>query len=341
VNCEMARKVADAVMYEGYMLYPYRPSAIKNRQRWTFGILYPPGYGEVQQGTERAGLHSECLARASGGASIHIQLRFLHLLERQVTKAVENGDGFDPVPSLVVDGERIESWDEGIERSVECEIVLQDGQTRKVEFSFPDSLEGEELRDSSGQVVGNVTRTQHEVRGTVTVLSQELRDGIWKLTIDFVNETEVLTQNADRDQALLRSLLSAHAIVTISGGEFVSLLDPPAELCELVSTCRNIGNFPVLVGADGERDMVLCSPIVLYDYPQIAPESAGDFYDSTEIDEMLTLRVMTLTEDEKSEMRRADDHVRSLLQRTEETAREQLARTHGAIRSMRPVNEKP
>ena len=106
-----------------------------------------------------------------------------------------------------------------------------------------------------------------------------------------------------------------------------------------VSECKNVGNFPVLVGDQGERDMMLCSPIVLYDYPQIAPESAGDFYDATEMDEMLTLRVMTLTEDEKSEMRRADDRARGLLQRTEESAREQLARTHGAIRSMRPVSE--
>ena len=125
----------------------------------------------------------------------------------------------------------------------------------------------------------------------------------------------------------------------MSGGEFVSLLDPPEGLGEFVSECKNVGNFPVLVGEQGERDMMLCSPIVLYDYPQVAPESAGDFYDATEMDEMLTLRVMTLTDDEKSEMRSADDHVRNLLERTEKSAREQLARTHGAIRSMRPVSE--
>ncbi len=98
----------------------------------------------------------------------------------------------------------------------------------------------------------------------------------------------------------------------------------------------NVGNFPALVGEEGDRDMMLCSPIVLYDYPQIAPESAGDFYDATEMDEMLTLRVMTLTEEEKTEMRSSDDRVRDFLQRTEETAREQLMRTHGTIRGLRP-----
>ncbi len=90
VNRELAKKVADAVLYEGYMLYPYRPSAIKNRQRWTFGILYPQAFDEVQQGTERAGMHSECLLTASGDASVQIELRFLHLLAKQVTRAVED-----------------------------------------------------------------------------------------------------------------------------------------------------------------------------------------------------------------------------------------------------------
>jgi hypothetical protein len=337
VNREIAKKVADAVLYEGYMLYPYRPSAIKNRQRWTFGILYPPAYGEVQQGTERAVMHSECLVTASGDASIQIQLRFLHLLARQVAQAVE--DGFEAVPSLVIDGQLIESWDEGVERLVECELALRDGQTRRMEFSFPDASESQELRDSGGQVVANITRAQFELHGTVTMAARRAQEGIWKLTIDVANTTFLPTESADRDEALLRSLLSAHTILTVNGGEFVSLLDPPAQFGELVSKCTNVGNFPVLVGDEGERNIMLCSPIVLYDYPQVAPESAGDFYDATEMDEMLTLRVLTLTEDEKSEMRRADDHARNLLQRTEETAREQLARTHGAIRSMRPVRD--
>jgi hypothetical protein len=85
--------------------------------------------------------------------------------------------------------------------------------------------------------------------------------------------------------------------------------------------------------------MMLCSPILLYDYPQVAPESAGDFYDGTEMDEMLTLRVMTLTDDEKSQMRGADEHVRNLLERTERTVREQLMRTHGTVRELRQAGE--
>ena len=93
------------------------------------------------------------------------------------------------------------------------------------------------------------------------------------------------------------------------------------------------------VGEADERTAMLCSPILLYDYPQVAPESAGDFFDSTEMDEMLTLRVLTLTDEEKAQLRGGDDRVRQMLERTEATAREQLQRTHGAIRSLRPAEE--
>jgi hydrogenase maturation protease len=249
-------------------------------------------------------------------------------------------DRFEAVPSLVVDGRLIESWDEGVERSVEFEVALEDGRNRKLGFAFHGSNQTERLCDARGRIAGILMQTQHAVSGTVTVEAHGLSERIWKITVDVCNTTDSPEgEGADRDKALLRSLLSAHTILTASGGEFVSLLDPAEDLGKEASECKNIGNFPVLVGKEGDHDMLLCSPIVLYDYPQIAPESVGDFYDATEMDEMLTLRVMTLTDDEKSEMREADDHARSLLQRTEECAREQLARTHGAIRSMRPASE--
>jgi hydrogenase maturation protease len=356
VNREIAKKVADAVLYEGYMLYPYRPSAIKNRQRWSFGILYPPAYAEVRCGTERCRMHSECLLEIESDATVHIQLRFLHLLARRVAKLIDpqlEGERFEFVPSLMVEDRLVESWDEGVERSVEFELASLAGSRQQVRFCFPGNSAAEPLQDHEGRVVGTIRRTQHTVTGTITVSSEKIDDGACKLTIDIANDVpdEVTSDFADptlladdhnnRNSALLRSLLSAHTILAVNGGKFVSLLDPPEHLREVVSACKNIGNFPVLVGEPPAREMLLCSPIVLYDYPQIAPESASDFYDATEMDEMLTLRVMTLTDEEKNEMRCADDHARDLLQRTEESAREQLRRTHGMVRSLRPVGEKP
>jgi hypothetical protein len=325
VNRELAQKVADAVLYEGYMLYPYRRSAMKNRQRWSFGILYPPAYGEVSSGTERSAMHSECLLTISGTAILHLQLRFLHLVRRQLAQPHEKRSGL--LASSTCDVPDSESWDEGLERSLEVEVILP-VPLQLFEFSFLGSFETESMRNGNAQGTSANSRTQQQVNGTVSVLSQAIRENLLKLTIDVANQT------------ILRSLLSAHTILSLRGGQFVSLMDPPEELREAVSGCQNEGNFPVLVGEPGTGDMMLCSPIILYDYPQIAPESACDLYDATEMDEMLTLRLMTLAEHEKNEIRVADSRTSELLRRTEQSAREQLMRTHGAIRSLRPVSEK-
>jgi hydrogenase maturation protease len=339
VNRELVRKIADAVLYEGYMLYPYRPSAIKNRQRWSFGILYPPTYAEVGDNTERCTMHSEFLLETTGSVTLQLQLRFLHLFTRQVAE-FSNGR-FKPVPSLDVGGQLIESWDEGVERSVDLELTLAFAPP-PFPFHFPGSSETQLLRDNLGQLAGIVRHTQHEISGTVSVSAESIRLGLLKLTVEITNTTPFAQDPRDRNLALLRSLLSAHTILSVSGGQFVSLLDPPEELRDAASACTNLGNFPVLAGDPPQRDLLLCSPIVLYDYPQIAPESATDFFDATEMDEMLTLRVMTLTDDEKNEMRLADDHVRNLLERTEQSTREQLMKTHGTMRGLRTVSgDKP
>jgi hydrogenase maturation protease len=308
---ELARKVADAVLYEGYMLYPYRRSAIKNQQRWSFGILYPPAYEEVQSGTERSVMHSECLVQLKNGGKLEAEVRFLQLAQIG------------------------EDREEGIERSIEFSMPLPN-DWHTVPFTFPANSKIVPLRNDSGRTIGTVKHTHQDLSGTVTVLSEPMSGGVIKLTIEVINQSRCASTSLDRNSALQRSLLSAHTILSVRGGKFISLLDPPAHLRDAVSQCKNVGNFPVLVGEDDEPDMMLCSPIVLYDYPQIAPESAGDFYDATEMDEMLTLRVMTQTDDEKSEIRNSDDRVRDLLQRTEGTAREQLMRTHGTIRGLRP-----
>jgi hypothetical protein len=337
MNRELARKVADAVLYEGYMLYPYRPSAIKNRQRWSVGILYPPEYGEVG-GTERSGMHIECLLQCKESATLQLELRFLQSQTRQVCEMVDGK--LQPVPAMIMDGRLFESWDEAIARSVEIELDLSQSPEQSFDFDFPASHESETLRNNTGETAGELSRTQHEIKGTIEVTLQSLQNDLLKITINVENTTALEADVIERDAVLLRSLLSAHVILAASGGEFVSLLDPPEAFADAVRACGNIGNFPVLLGSADERDMMLASPILLYDHPQIAPESAGNFYDATEMDEMLTLRVLTLTDAEKDEMRVADDRVRTLLERTEHSAREQLMKTHGAVRGMSPVREK-
>lgn len=334
MNRDLARKVADAVLYEGYMLYPYRRSAIKNRQRWSFGILYPPDYPEVKAGTERSSMHCECLLEKHGQGAVQIELRFLHLASHQVIRPEAESKPSGSPPFEMPAGE---TWDEGVERTAQFEITLE-GNREEFQFAFPASVETDSQR-AVEQPDSRTSTTQYALTGAVSAFTERILEDAIKLSIDIRNTTP-LGDSLDRDSALLRSLLSAHVVLSATGAQFVSLLDPPKYLHEATKTCSNVGNFPVLMGEPGDREMLLCSPIILYDYPQVAPESAGDFYDATEMDEMLTLRVLTMTEDEKNQAKDGDLRVRDLMERTETSAREQLMRTHGAIRSLRPVTEK-
>jgi len=139
----------------------------------------------------------------------------------------------------------------------------------------------------------------------------------------------------------MRTFASTHAVLHATGGEFISLLDPDPQYENAAKACRNIGCWPVLVGdeAKRDRDTMLSSPIILYDYPKVAAESAGDLFDSTEIDEILTLRVKTMTDDEKLEMRNIDEHARGILERTENLSAEHFMQMHGTLREVRASKE--
>ena len=120
----------------------------------------------------------------------------------------------------------------------------------------------------------------------------------------------------------------------VRNGAFFSMIDPPAAHAPATALCRNLGAWPILVGDEAaqERDTLVASPIILYDYPKIAAESPGDLYDAGEIDEILTLRIQTLTDEEKREMRNVDARARKILERTEALPGADLLRMHGVMR---------
>jgi hypothetical protein len=128
------------------------------------------------------------------------------------------------------------------------------------------------------------------------------------------------------------SFASTHLVLALQGGCFRSLLDPPPHLRDAARECVNVGTYPVLVGEPQSEDTLLCSPMILYDHPQIAPESPGDFFDATEIDELLALRTMTLTGAEKAQARATDPRAAALLDRVESMDPPAMERLHGAIR---------
>ena len=162
-------------------------------------------------------------------------------------------------------------------------------------------------------------------------------DEVFRVSVRILNQTQVpAVELEDQDAIVMRTLASTHTVFHVTGGEFISLLEPPPEYESAAKACKNINTWPVLVGEaeKKDRDTVLSSPIILYDYPQIAPESAGDLFDGAEIDEILTLRIMTMTDDEKREMRGVGDHARRILERTEMLPGEHLLKMHGAMKNV-------
>lgn len=350
MNLSLVERIVNAVLYEGYMLYPYRPSAVKNQQRWNFGALYPRAYSEAQTGADAWTMQTECLVSGDARTTIEVKTRFLHLVAREVgqlttplPELAETGEpDFHVVASMEAGGQVYQTWQEAIERDVSApgfalsELV---SEPRELPFTFANTRALEPLREADGLVVGLLIRQQQTIKGAIEVQAEALGERLFKLTTRILNLTGFEGMQS-RDDALMRAMVSTHTILSVKGGEFVSLLDPPEAFREAAASCSNKGTYPVLVGADGERDCMLSSPIILYDYPQIAPESAGDLFDATEIDEILTLRIMTLTDEEKREMRSGDERARQILERTEAMPEEQLMKLHGALRGLRPTVEK-
>jgi hydrogenase maturation protease len=350
VNLDQVEKIAEAVLYEGYMLYPYRPSSVKNRLRWNFGVLCPPSYCEQQHGTERDTMQTEVLVRGTLGSRLTVKVRFLQIIRRSIGRLrvpanslpPDNTPAFDYVDRLEAAGRMYQPWQEAVERKLfsgEMQLAAL-APSASLSFDFPAKEEVEPVRGDNGDVIGIIARDSEHLSGTVKISAERLLDDIFMIRVLIHNHSHfVPASEGRREQAVLFSLVSAHTILGVAYGEFVSLLEPPADFEVLAADCKNIGTWPVLVGEKGSKQCILSSPIILYDYPQIAPESPGSLFDGTEIDEILSLRIMTLTDDEKREIRQSDDRARDVLDRTESVPEEQFMKLHGVLRGLRSVKE--
>jgi hypothetical protein len=356
-----ARRVADAILFEGYILYPYRATSAKNQMRWQFGMLGPAGAAEAGAG-EESGMRATLLiepepgtepqsgdasqsgaepqagdASQSGtGPGVDLTLRFLHPQFRSVERVT--GAGFEPVESLGIGGARWVPWHE----AVVCEVPLPGITSDTV---IPIEIAGghdiEPLHDD-GRLAGRLVRTRERLRGQVRVSWRSL-DAVRPLLAVDIEVTNLgrwdsshaagAPRTAARDLAACTSFAGAHLVARAEGGRFLSLTDPPDWACDFVGATGHHRCWPVLLGAEGgPDDLVLVSPIILSDRPAVAPESAGDFFDATEIDEMLALRVRTLTDDEKAQARGTDPRAAEIVDRCDTMTDDVLARLHGTVR---------
>jgi hypothetical protein len=288
-----ARPIAEAVLWEGYLLYPYRASSAKNRVRFQWGVVGP---------AETRTLASTVLVERRA-RTIDVRLRFLHLQERE--------DG----------------WDEAIvvERTISARL---EGLLRAAVVAPID------LPEASTVGADGKHRTRWPITGSfeLSAIPADEHGDYIAVTALVENTTECAP--AERSHELRVSFAGCHMLFASPDDVFVSLLDPPPAAAEAAARCAQHRAWPVMVGPQPRRDLVLATPVILYDYPSIAPESRGDFFDGTEIDELLTLRVLTLTDAEKQEARALDERARAVIDRCDASGAADLAALHGTIREL-------
>src|SRR5262245_4023666 len=264
MNKRIVEQIARATLYEGYMLYPYRPSSVKNQQRFNFGVLYPRSYSEEQGGPDGWIVRTECLLLSGSEATLEVRVRFLHLVDRQLGTLLNAPEGagaafdYELVESLTVDDRVLRPWQEAVEAeaSVPLTRLLELGQEKKrLSFSYPAVKNVEPISSARGEVVGVVVRRQEAINAAIELVAQPEGGGLSKLSVTVLNYTPFAAEAASaREAALLRSMVSTHTIMGVADAEFISLLDPPEAFRSAAAACSNVGTWPVLVGDNGARD---------------------------------------------------------------------------------------
>jgi hypothetical protein len=340
MSIDDVRAIADAVLYEGYLLYPYRASSAKNRSRWQFGVLGPP-HADPAAFAEAPGMTMQCLLEPGG--RVGVRLRFLQVQTRDVQRREADGS-WTTVPELTAGGISLVSWDEAVEREITLpefdlaggmQVPVSDlaGSVQVPEFDLAGGMQvpvtvpgGADVEEVVG---ARIVRRRWPLTARVR-LSAQSDDGFDRLTVEVVNEHPAPV--AGKDEAIRSSLIGAHLLVVAYRSRFVSLLEPPPAATGAAARCRQQRCWPVLAGAPGSADVVLGAPIILYDHPQVAEQSPGALFDSTEIDEILSLRVLTMTEAEKAEARATDPRAAAIVDRCDAMSADDLHRLHGTRR---------
>ncbi len=290
-------QLLDALLYEGYALYPYTPGAAKNATPTPFGILYPPRYAAALPSTF-ARLELRCVLQAPPEAVLSAEVRFLGATGRRHEAAAHRVRLADTTVATLV----------------------------------APSVTGEPVAEREVEIAGEVKIAEEPPRRLLLALglrAHELAPDSYEVMLAVENRTPC-AQGLDRSGALTHSLLSTHPIVRVSGGRFSSPLECP---------CGSVNTFPVL--ASPADDVVVGAAIVLPDHPQLAPESRGGLFDSTEIEEALLLHVKALSDGEREEIERQDPLVREMVARAAAATPEEVLALHGRVTLRDPVTDTP
>ncbi|MEU6096914.1 hypothetical protein [Streptomyces sp. NPDC047079] len=288
----LARRVADAVLFEGCALHPYRGSSAGHGLPRQSGVLVPPAWGAGRE--EYDFQHTECLMEPRTGATLAVELRFLRVRRRTVQRA-DPGGTFTTVPELLTGDRGLVPRDEGTEERVEAVVTpaeLVDGDGVTLTFARPAREESEPVLAEDGRVVGRLLRRYEEISGALRLSARRL-DGpfpVMRLTAVVENTSPWAPADdeaAGRSAALPRSLVATHLLLGLSAGSFLSMTDPPEWAKAASASCRNLHTWPVLAGEPGAPDVVLSSPVILGDHPAVSPEHPAAPFTATGVDGIL------------------------------------------------------
>ncbi|MYV46006.1 hypothetical protein [Streptomyces sp. SID2888] len=281
-----ARRVADAVLFEGCPLHPSRAATARNRLHPQFGVLVPPAWNPDGEAYDFQ--HTECLMEARKGAGLAVELRFLRVRRRTVQPA-DPGAAATGAAEPGAGGRAPGPRDEGTEERVEAVVAVDEligGDEVTIAFTRPAGEERAPLPDEDGRAGGRLIHRQEEISGVLR-LSARLLDGpfrLMRLTAVVENTTAWTPPDgraADRDAALPYSLVATHLLMGLSDGAFLSMAHPPEWAKDAIAACRNLHTWPVLVGEPGRADVVLSSPVILEDHPSAVPGGPAAPYRTT------------------------------------------------------------
>ncbi len=201
MNLPLVERIANAVLYEGYMLYPYRPSAAKNQRRFNFGVLVPPAYS-ARELNETSEMRTECLVLGSEDAQLEVRVKFLQVewgrtpvLRPTSTSAWGLHDSAcegrvleDPRRTGVLPHEE---WREAIEREVRvlnCCLSDLAAEPRREAFHFP------------------------PLKGEVEIGALQLEPGVYRASVLISNLTNrgPATSNPRRNTAVFAGIHTHH-----------------------------------------------------------------------------------------------------------------------------------
>ena len=337
------------LLYEGYALYPYHRSAIKNQKPVPFGGVFPGDYNAYNEHAHST-MQTQCMVKGREDLLINIDVRFLHLkkieLFEHVIQKENTYDDFVPVYNLSINENLYQSGWQTIERRLSTGHLTISGLMKKkvILIEFDSIYDSKNLIDQNGEVTAKQISSASAIKGAVVIEAAPLENmqDAFRITVNIANTTPVENAEAvSRDEVISQSFLSTHTILKTTDAEFISHQNPGEKWKASIAACQNINTWPILI--DESNSTLLSSPIILYDYPQINPQSQGDLFDSTEIEEALLLHVNLLSDEEKKRIGQSDEKLQAMLQKVSEITPEELINFHSGLKNITEnniINEK-